>query len=414
MKGGWNVSNFKIIRSSEDNPFDRQERIEWWSQEKLRKARVLVIGAGAIGNETLKNLALLGIGNILICDMDTISVSNLSRTVLFRKEDAGKKKAETAALRVKEISLEESCSIDFFEGDIVWELGTGVYRYFDIVLGCLDNVETRFALNRNCRLVSKPWIDAGISELSGNIKVFDGREGACYQCFSSEDELIATRRRYACDDFKKRMFSEHKMPTVQISSAIVSALQVQEAIKIMLGKKALSGKKIYFQGNTGDFEVINMREDPNCFAHASYDHIVETPLTNEVSLRDFLLYVSHTEFSGENAVFTLDRQFLRSITCEHCGKTTFFYKPAFRLYIDEVKCSYCSESVCRDNFEYLDELSLDSEDRLLNMSLSGIGVPKLHILSVRSRDGSYKYYELSGDIVHVMPSISSKVKKDGR
>ena len=88
---------FTVVRNSEDNPFDRQERIEWWSQQKLRDARVLVVGAGAIGNETLKNLALLGVGNILICDMDTISTSNLSRTVLFRKEDTGKKKAETAA-----------------------------------------------------------------------------------------------------------------------------------------------------------------------------------------------------------------------------------------------------------------------------------------------------------------------------
>ena len=114
------MSDFNIIKNSEDNPFDRQGRIEWWNQESLKKARVLVIGAGATGNETLKNLVLLGIGNILVCDMDTISVSNLSRTVLFRKEDAGKKKAETAAKRAKQMALEESCAIDFFEGDIVW------------------------------------------------------------------------------------------------------------------------------------------------------------------------------------------------------------------------------------------------------------------------------------------------------
>ena len=253
------MSDFTIKKSSEDNPFDRQERIEWWSQERLKNARVLVIGAGAIGNETLKNFALLGIGNILVCDMDTISVSNLSRTVLFRKEDAGRKKAETAALRTKEMSLEETCSVDFFDGDIVWELGTGVFRYFDVIVGCLDNVETRFALNVNCRLVNKSWVDAGINELSGSIRIFGAGEGACYQCFANDNEMIAARQRYSCDDFKKRMFSEHKMPTVQISSAIVSALQVQEAIKIILGKKALVGKKIFFQGTTGDFEVINMR-----------------------------------------------------------------------------------------------------------------------------------------------------------
>lgn len=402
------MDGFIVKKNSEDNPFDRQERIEWWSQETLKKARVLVVGAGAIGNETLKNLALLGIGNILVCDMDTISVSNLSRTVLFRKEDAGKKKAQTAALRTKEMSLEPNCSVDFFDGDIVWELGTGVFRYFDIILGCLDNVETRFALNRNCRLVSKPWIDAGISELSGNIKVFGAGEGACYQCFASADEYKAVRKRYACDDFKKRMFSEHKMPTVQISSAIVSALQVQEAIKIILGKKSLAGKKIYFQGTTGDFELIHMREDPECLAHAAYNEIVETPLTNAITVREFLVFVSKPLLSGEHAALTFDRQFLRSITCNHCGKKTIFNKPAFRLFMDEVKCSECSDTVDRNNFEYIEELSLESGDDLLDLTLEDIGIPKLHIVSVRSREGNYKYYELTGDVTKVMPLISSK------
>lgn len=402
------MDSFVVKKNSEENPFDRQERIEWWSQECLKNARVLVVGAGAIGNETLKNLALLGIGNILVCDMDTISVSNLSRTVLFRKEDAGKKKAQTAALRTKEMSLEPTCSIDFFDGDIVWELGTGVYRYFDIILGCLDNVETRFALNRNCRLVSKPWIDAGISELSGNVKIFGAGEGACYQCYASADEYEAMRIRYSCDDFKKRMFSGHKMPTVQISSAIVSALQVQEAIKIILGKKSLIGKKIYFQGTIGDFELINMREDPDCLAHATYNEIIETPLNNSNTVREFLTFVSTPQFSGENAALTFDRQFLRSITCNHCGRKTIFNKPAFRLFIDEVKCSECSETVDRDNFEYIEELSLESTDDLLELKLEDIGVPKLHIVSVRSGEGDYKYYELTGDVNRVMPLISSK------
>lgn len=402
------MSDFTIKRNSEENPFDRQERIEWWSQERLKKARVLVIGAGATGNETLKNLALLGIGNILVCDMDTISVSNLSRTVLFRREDSGKKKAETAALRTKEMSLEPTCCVDFFEGDIVWELGTGVFRYFDVVIGCLDNVETRFALNRNCRLVSKPWIDVGISELAGNVKVFGAGAGACYQCFASDDELKALRTRYACDDFKKRMFSEHKMPTVQISSAIVSALQVQEAIKIILGKKALIGKKIYFQGTTGDFEVINLREDPNCLAHVTYDEVIETPMTNAVTGREFLTFVTKPDLSGENAVLTFDRQFLRGITCNHCGKKTVFNKPVFRLFIDEVKCSGCSKAVDRNNFEYIEELSLDSDDSLLDLTLEEIGIPKLHIVSVRSQSGEYKYYELTGDVRRIMPLIASK------
>src|SRR3989337_2806378 len=120
--------NINSIISFEENPTDRQERISWWSQEKLKKAKVMVVGAGAIGNETLKNLALLGIGSIFIVDFDTISTSNLSRTVLFRKADVGKKKAEVAAERVRELAFNDDIKIDWFHGDLVWDLGTGVYN----------------------------------------------------------------------------------------------------------------------------------------------------------------------------------------------------------------------------------------------------------------------------------------------
>ena len=131
-------------------------------------------------------------------------------------------------------------------------------------------------------------------------------------------------------------------------------------------------------------------------------------MTNAVNVRDFLIFVSDSEHSGENAVLTFDRQFLRSITCEHCGKKTLFNKPAFRLFIDEVKCSDCSENVDRNNFEYIDELSFESEGSLLDLTLEDIGIPRLHIISVRSVNGEYKYYELSGDKVNIMPLISSK------
>ncbi|MDR1962657.1 MAG: ThiF family adenylyltransferase [Planctomycetaceae bacterium] len=402
------------LKVDDMNPFDRQERIGWWNQDKLREAKVLVIGAGAIGNETLKNLAMLGIGNILLCDMDTISVSNLSRTVLFRKADAGKKKAETAAQRVKEMCLEESSRVDFFDGDIVWELGTGVYRYFDIVLGCLDNIETRFAVNKNCQLVAKPFIDAGISELACSVSVFGINEGACYQCFADKEQMNSARKRYSCDNFKKRMFGERRMSTVQISSAIVSALQVQEAVKIITGKRAAISKKLFFQGTVNDFDIFDLQREEDCLAHASYDSIIETPLTNAVKLRRFLNFVSQEDKSGKGAALDLrgDRDFLRSIKCATCGKQTFFYKPVFRLFGDEVICSNCKkqdgERFVIGEYDYIPDFDMNCEDTLLDLTLEQLGIPKLHIVTVRDTAGGYKHYELSGDVKNVMPNISNQ------
>jgi len=72
-----------------DDRYHRQSLIDWWDQKKVAEARVLVVGAGALGNEILKNLALTGIGRVLVYDMDTIERSNLSRTALFRDRTRG-------------------------------------------------------------------------------------------------------------------------------------------------------------------------------------------------------------------------------------------------------------------------------------------------------------------------------------
>ncbi|MBI4708275.1 MAG: ThiF family adenylyltransferase [Candidatus Omnitrophica bacterium] len=93
------ISNEKVIKIT-DTATDRYATfgfISWWDQEKIRNAKVMVAGAGALGNEVLKNLALMGIGHIFIVDFDTIEAANLTRSILFKEKDNGRKKAEVAA-----------------------------------------------------------------------------------------------------------------------------------------------------------------------------------------------------------------------------------------------------------------------------------------------------------------------------
>src|SRR5262245_35713927 len=86
--------------------YNRLRLISWWRQDRLRAARVLVVGAGALGNEVVKNLALVGLGTIYLIDYDLVEPSNLSRSVLFRSEDGGQPKAAIAARRARELSRE--------------------------------------------------------------------------------------------------------------------------------------------------------------------------------------------------------------------------------------------------------------------------------------------------------------------
>ena len=165
--------------------------IDWFDINTIRNARVLVIGAGAIGNEVLKNLALLGIGNICIFDRDTIEMSNLTRSILFRAEDCDRLKAETAAFRLKEINPD--VNVLWKNGDIRFDLGLGLIRRMDVVIGCLDNREARLKMNKDCFRIGKPWVDAGIGQLNGQVCVYRSGEGACYECSFTQDGLCAGR-----------------------------------------------------------------------------------------------------------------------------------------------------------------------------------------------------------------------------
>lgn len=113
--------------------------LSWFRRERVSEARVLVAGAGALGNEVIKDLALFGVGHIYVVDFDRIEVSNLTRSVLFREEDAfaHRYKAEVAAARAVEINPQ--IEVTPIVGNLFSEVGLGLYRSVDVIIGCLDS-----------------------------------------------------------------------------------------------------------------------------------------------------------------------------------------------------------------------------------------------------------------------------------
>ena len=163
-----NDIEFKSADFEEDR-YGRLRLIPWWDQDRLKNAVVMVVGAGAIGNELIKNLTLLGIGRILIFDMDAIEHTNLTRSILFRADDVGRYKAEIAAERAREINPDVRTKA--FVSNIIDDVGLGVFRRMDVVLGGLDNREARLAINQASYHVNKPWIDGAIEALNGFARV---------------------------------------------------------------------------------------------------------------------------------------------------------------------------------------------------------------------------------------------------
>lgn len=401
-----------------ETAFDRAKLISWWSQEVVSSSKVLVVGVGAIGNETLKNLALLGIGKIFVCDMDTISISNLSRTVLFNIDDVGKYKAKVASERVLAMSNNPDCKVDYFVGDIVNKLGHGVFRRFDVVLGCLDNMLTRKDVNRRCCLFQKPYMDAGISGLGLSLNVHHYPESSCLECGMDSRDIARERRiRYSCDVFKKRAIQEGHAATVLISTAIVSALQVQEAIKALHNLNGIDlevpvqyGKKYYYQGMNHLFEQMKVPFKEDCSAHFSFSDIIETQLSSEDKLGDVLNELK--ELFGYDCVIDTypDSSFVTRAKCIRCHRYIAVNKPMFEIYSDELYCDNCPKTDTigyTPDYSAVDLFSADMEEQyLMHYSLEQIGIPPLHILTVREKgnDENVKYVELTRDLNRVLPN----------
>src|SRR5205807_2037917 len=120
--------------------------IQWWYRRKLQSARVLVIGAGALGNESLKNLVLLGFERIVVVDLDKIEESNLSRTILYRSSDVGSFKADVAARSAAELA--PNAKEKALVANAVPNCGLGISAWSDVIIAGLDNRQAPPWLNR--------------------------------------------------------------------------------------------------------------------------------------------------------------------------------------------------------------------------------------------------------------------------
>lgn len=153
--------------------------------EALKRSNVFIAGVGALGCEIAKDLALSGVGKLVLVDLDTIEASNLSRQLLFRMDDIGKPKAEVAAERVKE--LNPNLEVEFYFKKIQ-ELPIDLYESCDVIIAALDNVQARFDLNVIARRAKRPMIEGGTVGFEGHVQVIvpDGvkslDETACYRC----------------------------------------------------------------------------------------------------------------------------------------------------------------------------------------------------------------------------------------
>lgn len=363
--------------------------ISWWQQEVVRQATVMVVGAGALGNEVLKNLALMGIGNILIADFDTIEDSNLSRSVLFREEHRGRRKVDVAAEGVK--TLNPDVNVKAWHGDINFEMGLGVFRHVDAIIGCLDNREARLSINRFSWAIGRPWVDGAIQELMGIVRVFWPGRGACYECTLTDLDYQMIGLRYSCPLLARENILQGKVPTTPTSASIVAAFQTQEALKLIHGMEVQPGKALMINGLTNDIYSTEYPVKEACLSHSQMEPIIELPDSSvgNMTVED-LLSVAR-ESLGEETMLEFDTELVISMRCPDCGQETPVFKRMARLYETEFACIECGG---RREMRLTHRISGNEE--FLDKTLSGIDVPPMGI--IRARNGTNTlYFEMTGD-----------------
>ncbi len=364
--------------------------ISWWQQEKVRDAVVLVVGAGALGNEVLKNLALMGIGNILIADFDTIEDSNLSRSVLFRESDRGKAKAEVAAAAVKE--LNPDVNVKAWNGDVNFEMGLGVFRHVDVIIGCLDNREARLSLNRFSWAVNKPWVDGAIQELMGIVRVFWPGQGACYECTLTDEDYQIIGLRYSCPLLARENILQGKVPTTPTSASIVGAFQTQEALKIIHGMEVQPGTALMINGLTNDIYTTEYPVKDACMSHATLEPIVELIERSSADTTLGELLAISRERLGPETVLEFDGELVVSMVCPNCNLESQVLRKMARLSESAFTCPNCG-----GRREMILTHRIDGSEDFLSATLEEVDIPPLGI--VRARNGSESvYYELTGDV----------------
>jgi len=203
-----------------------------WGQEKqrtLREASVLIAGAGAIGNEVAKNLAMLGVKRLLIVDNDIVELSNTSRMIFFDRKNQGKNKAEVLARNItnKFPHVEALAWTGSLESLPLEHLLSA-----DVIVCGLDNVLSRIYLAQISRRYSVPMVDGGIVGYQGRVQVYAPPDTPCPLCgFPSSDYGRIARLRNPCDGPEE----EAKVPSLPTTISLVSSIQCQEATKLIMG-----------------------------------------------------------------------------------------------------------------------------------------------------------------------------------
>ncbi len=220
-------------------------------QEKLKDAKILLVGTGGLGAPSALYLAAAGVGTLGLVDFDVVDSSNLHRQVLFDAKDVGRPKVDAAADRLR--GLNPYIDVKTYDTRFTSGNAHDLLRDYDMILDGTDNFPTRYLANDVAVLQGKPNVYASIFRFEGQASVFDATKGPCYRCL------------YARPPPPGLVPSCAEGGVLGVLPGIMGSIQASEAIKLVVGRgDSLVGRLMLFDALTMEFTQLKLHKDPQC------------------------------------------------------------------------------------------------------------------------------------------------------
>ncbi|WP_282135694.1 HesA/MoeB/ThiF family protein [Seonamhaeicola maritimus] len=217
-------------------------------QNKLSKAKVLVIGAGGLGCPVLQYLAAAGIGTLGVIDFDKVELSNLQRQVLFGSSSIGENKALAAKKRLED--LNSDIEIKAYPETLTYQNALELFRQYDIIVDGSDNFETRYLVNDTCVITNKPLVFGAIYKFEGQVSVFNYKNGPSYRCLFPHPPK------------KDAVPNCSEIGVLGVLPGIIGSMQANEVIKVILGiGNVLSGKLLCYNTLSNGTSTIKINRN---------------------------------------------------------------------------------------------------------------------------------------------------------
>lgn len=237
-----------MLTPSERERYDRQimiAEIGPEGQEKLKRSRVLIAGAGGLGSPIAIYLTAAGIGAIRVVDHDQVALSNLNRQILHWEDDVGRNKVDSARTKLRNLNsaVEVQAMVETITENNISELVEGC----DVIVDAMDNLPTRYVLNR-CAVEKKiPFFHGAVNGFEGRVMTVIPGETACLRCMY------------------RGLVPQEKFPVIGVTPAVIGSIQATEVIKYLVGiGKLLTNRLLIYDGLKVSFSEFRLNRNPNC------------------------------------------------------------------------------------------------------------------------------------------------------